>query len=123
MAEKSLGGLVQITLESLKNLISTENVVGNPVQTPDGTTIIPVSRISVGFGGGGGDAAANDKSAAFGGGVGGGVSVKPIGFLVSNGDGNVRFISVTGNTVHGQLLDLLPTVIDKIQAMLSKKDK
>ncbi|MFA6537779.1 MAG: spore germination protein GerW family protein [Negativicutes bacterium] len=123
MAEKSLGGLVQITLESLKNLISTENVVGNPVQTPDGTTIIPVSRISVGFGGGGGDASANDKSGAFGGGVGGGVSVKPIGFLVSNGDGNVRFISVSGNTVHGQLLDLLPTVIDKIQALLSKKDK
>ena len=95
--------------------------MGTPVQTPDGTTIIPVSKISVGFGGGGGDASANDKSGAFGGGIGGGVSVKPIGFLVSTGDGNVRYISVSGNTVHGQILDLLPSVIDKIQAMLGGK--
>lgn len=119
MSEKTVQGLMQTTMENLKCMVDTNNIVGAPINMPDGTLIIPISKLAVGFGAGGGDAENKKKSEnTFDGGGGGGVSVKPIGFIVAAPSGDVRFLSVSGNTIHGQILDLIPSVLNKLQSLV-----
>ena len=97
-------------------------VVGTPITTPDGVTIIPVSKVSVGFGGGGSDFASKNTEKPFGGGVGGGVKVSPVCFLVVK-DGNVRMLSVPApaNSTTERIVEMLPDTLDKITTYLDSK--
>jgi sporulation protein YtfJ len=121
--EHPIEGLMKTAMESIKDMVDVNTVVGDPVETPDGTVIIPVSRVACGFAAGGGNFAVgvskgkseeSGANPAFGGGSGGGVSVKPIGFLVV-GNGHVRMLPVDGNAIADRLIDVAPQVIDQLQ--------
>ncbi len=123
-------GLMKTALESIKEMVDVNTVVGDPVETPDGTVIIPVSRVACGFAAGGGefDAGGDPKTGgqesqmpSFGGGSGAGVSVKPIGFLVVGG-GKVRLLPVDGNAIYDRLIDVAPQVLNQIHSMFQKAD-
>ena len=81
---QNLPNMLQDTISKIREMVDVNNVIGDPITTPDGVTIIPVSKVSVGFGGGGSDFVSknpNKQDNPFGGGVGGGVKVTPICFL------------------------------------------
>jgi sporulation protein YtfJ len=121
MSEHPIQGLMQTAMESIKQMVDVNTVVGDAVQTGDGGVIIPVSRVSFGFAAGGGEygtrAAAGD--APFGGGSGAGVSVQPVAFLVVHGD-DVRLLPVDGNTALERLLDLTPDILDEFMGLFGK---
>ena len=121
MSQK-LPNMMETTIQKIREMLDVNTVVGNPIQTPDGVTIIPVSKVSVGFGGGGSDFAAKNSENPFGGGVGGGVKVSPVCFLVVK-DGNVRMLSVPApaNSTTERIVEMLPDTIDKITAYLDSK--
>lgn len=116
---------MKTAMESIKNMIDVNTIVGDPVETPDGTVIIPISRVTFGFAAGGGDFEQEDiidkqPGNSFGGGSGAGVSVKPVGFLVYSSTAGVRFLPVEGNLMYDRVLDLIPQVVDKIKNILNK---
>ncbi|MDD4168690.1 MAG: GerW family sporulation protein [Desulfotomaculaceae bacterium] len=128
MEHHPIEGLIKTAMESIREMVDVNTVVGDPVETPDGTVIIPVSRVACGFVAGGGkfETEQEDKQVsgetsipAFGGGSGAGVSVKPIGFLVV-GNGQVRFLPVEGNMVVDRLIDLAPQLIAQLQSMFGQ---
>ena len=124
MSEK-LPTMLDSTIQKIKEMVDVNSVIGEPISTPDGVTIIPVSKVSVGFGGGGSDFV--NKSGGenpFGGGVGGGVKVTPICFLIVK-DGNVRMMPVAqpANTTADRIVEMVPDTIDKLTSYLdSRKD-
>lgn len=117
-------------MESLKQMIDVNTIIGDPVETPDGSVILTVSKVGFGFaaGGsefqgqtqGGGSSEGNGSSQfPFGGGSGGGVSITPIAFLVVNASG-VKMIHLDESThLFERLLDLAPQAVEKIQSMMS----
>ena len=126
MAEHPIQGLMKTAMESIKDMVDVNTIVGDAVETPDGTVIIPISKVSFGFAAGGANSEPeeNEKSQSinsFGGGSGAGVSVKPVGFLVCSPISGVRFMPVEGNLVYGRIIDLLPKVLSSIQEMLEDK--
>ena len=124
MSEK-LPNMLDSTIQKIREMVDVNSVIGAPISTPDGVTIIPVSKVSVGFGGGGSDFV--NKSGGenpFGGGVGGGVKVTPICFLVVK-DGNVRMMPVAApaNTTADRIVEMIPDTLDKISAFVDSKTK
>lgn len=118
---------MKTAMESIKDMVDVNTIVGDPVETPDGTVIIPISRVTFGFAAGGGDFEPEEITEqpgnSFGGGSGAGVSVKPVGFLVCTLANGVRFLPVEGNLMYDRVLDLIPQVLGKIQAMVNKKEQ
>ena len=125
MSQK-LPQMLENTITRIREMVDTNAVVGEAIVTADGVTIIPISKISVGFGGGGSDfATKNADSDAFGGGVGGGVKVTPVAFLVVR-DGNVKMVPVAipANTTADRLVEMIPDTLDRISAFIeSRKEK
>ena len=121
---QNLPNMLENTIAKIREMVDVNSVVGTPITTPDGVTIIPVSKVSVGFGGGGSDFSNKNPSAElpFGGGVGGGVKVSPIGFLVVK-EGNVRMIPVASapNTTSERIAEMVPDLLDKVSALMDKK--
>lgn len=118
-------------MQSIKEMIDVNTIVGDPVETADGMVLIPISKVSLGFGVGGSDHSASktsaDKPAMFGGGVGGGVSIAPVAFMVV-GNGQIRMIPVNPESnIYDRIFDMIPTAIDKLvelkDSFSSKKDK
>ena len=125
-------GLIGVAMESIKGMVDVNTIVGDPVTTEGGTTIIPISRVSFGFGAGGSEFSAvpggnGNNDHLFGGGTGGGATVKPVAFLVVHKD-NVRILPVT-NTLStvDRVVDMVPEALSKfnnlISGFMSKKDK
>ena len=115
---KNLPNMLDATIAKLRDMVSVNSVVGDPIVTADGVTIIPVSNVSVGFGGGGSDFVSknvNHQDNPFGGGVGAGVKVTPVAFLIVK-DGNVRMLPVAApaNTTADRLVEMVPDTLDKI---------
>ena len=122
MSQK-LPNMLENTIQKIREMVDVNSVIGQPITTPDGVTIIPVSKVSVGFGGGGSDFAAKPGAEnPFGGGVGGGVKVTPICFLIVK-DGNVRMMPVAqpASSTADRIVEMLPDTIDKLAAALEKK--
>ena len=106
-------------------MLDVNTGVGTPITTPDGVTIIPVSKVSVGFGGGGSDFVSknvNKQENPFGGGAGGGVKVTPICFLIVK-DGNVRMMPVAApaNTTADRIVEQVPDVLDRLAAFIDSR--
>ncbi len=117
---------MKTAMESIKEMVDVNTIVGDPVETPDGTVIIPISRLTCGFAAGGGEYAGNGgedskENIPFGGGSGGGISVQPMGFLVV-GNGNVKLLPVDGNAVVDRVIDMVPQVANQIQSMFKKAE-
>ena len=122
MSQK-LPNMLEHTIQKIREMVDVNSVIGEPITTPDGVTIIPVSKVSVGFGGGGSDFV-NSKGGEnpFGGGVGGGVKVTPVCFLIVK-DGAVRMMPVAApaNTTADRIVEMVPDTLDKLTAYLDSK--
>ena len=117
-----IGELMQSTMDNVKNILKVDTVVGEPIYTPDGITLVPISRISVGFGGGGVEFPKKEGNRPYGGGNATGVKIDPIGFLVIK-EGTVRMINITppASTTVDRIIDLVPQVMDKVDAFINKQ--
>ena len=120
----SVPNMMEGMLHKIREMIDANTVMGTPVTTPDGTTIIPISKVSIGFGGGGSDFATNKASNPFGGGAGGGVKVTPVAFIVVS-NGNVRMLPVAqaANTTADRLVEMIPDTLDKVSAFIDSHTK
>ncbi|MBX5476332.1 MAG: GerW family sporulation protein [Clostridia bacterium] len=120
MSEHAIQGLMQTAMESLKGMIDVNTVVGDAVETKDGTVIVPVSRVAFGFAAGGSDwPGARGEAHPFGGGSGAGVSVQPVAFLVVSPNA-IRLLPVGDRGTVERLLDMTPEVLDRLQGVLQK---
>lgn len=120
--ENRFDTMFKTSFDNIKGMLDSNTVVGNPIELSNGTTIIPISKLSIGFATGGVDGGSNpQKSNKFGGGGGSGMSVTPVGFLSVSKDGKTEFISVEGKTAVDpveqacDLLDRSPEIIQKIK--------
>ena len=125
MAEHPIQGLMNVTMDKIRQMADSNTIIGKPIKTDDGTTILPVSRISFGFASAGTDF--DGKNAAnkdlFGGGSGAGVNIQPVAFLVVR-DGCVRTIQLSdGSNTIDRALTMLPELVDKVSALLKKEEK
>ena len=118
---QNLPNMLQDTISKIREMMSVNDVVGEPIVVGD-VTIVPISKVSVGFGGGGADNAKAANKDAFGGGMGGGVKVQPICFLIVK-DGNVRMmpVPVPANTTADRILEMVPDTLDKISVFIESK--
>ena len=124
MSEK-LPNMLDSTIAKIREMVNVNSVVGDPISTADGVTIIPISKVSVGFGGGGSDFVSknvNHQENPFGGGVGAGVKVTPVAFLIIK-EGNVRMLPVAtpANTTADRLVEMVPDTLDKIVSFIDSK--
>lgn len=121
-----LAEMMDTILEKIRTMVDVNTVVGDPIVVPNDVTIIPISRISYGFGSGGGDYTTKNPTASgtnpFGGGVGAGITITPISFLVLKGE-SVRMLPIAepaGGTVD-RLVEMVPDLIDKVTALFKKE--
>ena len=116
--------MLEGTIQKIKEMVDVNSVIGQPITTPDGVTIIPVSKTSIGLGGGGSDFVSSKapNQNPFGGGVGAGVKVVPVCFLVVK-DGNVRILTIAepANTTADRIVEMVPETLDRITALFEKK--
>lgn len=120
-AEAGIEALMGTAMDRLGAMVSVNTVVGQPIAAGE-TTIIPISRVSLGFVAGGGEYAAKAVEPAFGGGSGGGMSVTPVGFLACC-DGTVRYVPVAGQAPLDKLLDMAPALIERLSARTSTQTR
>ena len=125
MAEHPIQGLMNVTMDKIRQMADSNTIIGKPIKTDDGTTILPVSRISFGFASAGTDF--DGKNAAnkdlFGGGSGAGVNIQPVAFLVVK-DGCVRTIQLSdGTNTVDRALNMIPELVEKVSALLKKDEK
>lgn len=143
MANHPIESLMKTAMESIQGMVDVNTIVGDPVETHDGSVIIPITRVACGFAAGGSEFAPPEGKKAnssddqpnnensegqkngkdcgfpFGGGSGAGVSVQPVGFLVV-GNGQVRLLPIEGNVILDRLIDTSPNLIDRILAAFKK---
>lgn len=122
---QNLPNMLENTIEKIREMLDVNSVVGDPIVTNDGVTIIPVSKVSVGLGGGGSDFVSknvNRHENPFGGGVGAGVKVTPVAFLIVK-EGSVRMLPVAtpANTTADRLVEMIPDTLDKIAAFIDSR--
>lgn len=131
MAEHPIQGLMTTAMDSIRDMVDVNTIVGDAVEAPDGTVVIPVSRVSFGFAAGGsefsgetisgGDKVESKESDSskkpFGGGSGAGVSISPVGFLVV-GQGQIRLLPVGNNSSMDKIVDMVPDILTKLNETL-----
>lgn len=122
---KNLPNMLDSTIAKIREMVNANSVVGEPISTADGVTIIPISKISIGLGGGGSDFVsknANHQENPFGGGVGAGVKVTPVAFLIVK-DGNVRMMPVAApaNTTADRIVEMVPDTLDKLASFIDSR--
>jgi len=137
LAEHPIEGLMTTAMESIKNMVDVNTIVGDAVQAPDGTVIIPISRVSFGFAAGGGeygntlkrdevegedDKTTESSKYPFAGGSGAGVSIHPVAFMVV-GQGQIKLMPVNINSSLDRILDLVPELLEKVNECTKKKVK
>ena len=129
MNEHPIQGMAESILENINQMVDVNTIVGEPIITPSGVTIIPISKVSVGFGLGSGDFKPSTpeerKCIPFGGGGGGALTITPIAFLTVSGE-NVKLITIDRNeTTVDKALAMAPEMVDKVANTVSallKKD-
>ncbi|MDP4085967.1 MAG: GerW family sporulation protein [Bacillota bacterium] len=143
MSDHPIQGLMTTAMESLKEMIDVNTIIGDPVETPDGSVILTVSKVGFGFAAGGSEFKLDSSQSQsqnqnqgqnqgqgqggpklpFGGGSGGGVSITPIAFLIVNSQG-VKMLHLDESThLYEKILELAPQAVDKIQQMFTKKNE
>lgn len=135
MSEHPIQGLMTTAMENIKDMIEVNTIIGDPVESPDGSIIIPVSKLGFGFAAGGsefqpskssgGQSQSDDSESElpFGGGSGGGVSITPVAFLIVSGQG-IKMVHLDENThIFEKMIDFAPQVVEKIQQMLKESSQ
>lgn len=135
MNEHPIEGLMKTTMQNIKEMVDVNTILGDPVETPDGNVIVPISKVTFGFAAGGSefdtnqpkpkekekDRAAQETEAnafPFGGGSGAGITIHPVAFLVVGKD-QTKLLPVESNVLVDRLLDTAPQLLDKIQSMIN----
>lgn len=121
--EHPIGSLMDTTMEKIKEMIDVNTIIGEPITSPDGTLIIPVSKVSYGFAAGGSDLPTKKENKdCFGGGSGAGVTIQPVAFLTVY-QGDVRLVSVDRDEgTADKLVNMIPDVLKKVKGVF-KRDK
>jgi sporulation protein YtfJ len=124
MAE-NLKSVIGTAAEKIREMMDANTVIGNSITTPDGSIIIPVSRINFGFASGGTDTASKiTNGVAFAGGAGAGLTIKPVAFVVVRPDGDIRLLEIAKESgVIDGVISSLPDLISKLKAIFGKKDE
>lgn len=120
-----INDMMHTTMEKIREMVDANTVVGKPIVTEDGVTLIPVSRLAFGFASGGSDfSGKNQPSKNFGGGAGAGVNITPVAFLVVK-DGKVKLISVAppADSPVGRVVELVPDMFERVTGYLDKKNE
>ena len=126
MEDHPIQSLMKTAMENIKEMVDVNTIVGDPVETPEGTIIIPISRVSFGFAAGGSQFDKPEKKGEgatdlpFGGGSGGGVTVQPVAFLVV-GQGQVRLLPVDRHAMLDRVIDMAPQIITQIENMIKNR--
>src|SRR5699024_4403684 len=124
-------GLMKTAMESIKEMVDVNTIVGDAVETPDGTVIIPISKVGFGFASGGGEYSQNnhtnnelnsEENLPFAGGAGAGVSLQPVAFMVV-GQGQIRLLPVNQNNMVERIIELAPQMMSDIQNLFSEKQQ
>lgn len=124
MSEHPIEGMMDTTLEKIKQMVDVNSVIGDPITAPDGTVIIPISKVNYGFASGGSDLPVKTSERQFfGGGTGAGVTITPVAFLVVS-NGEIRLMRVDlGTTPVDRIIDQAPELINRISGMVGKGKK
>lgn len=124
MLEHPINAIMNSAMENLKEMVDVDTIVGDAITTPDGTLVIPVSKVSFGLAAGGGEYSAKqpkaEQSNPFAGGVGAGVTINPMAFLVVSKD-DVRLLPVEGEDAYSKLLSSVPSMVNKLTSVIGKK--
>lgn len=122
MADKHpIEGVMGVSMEKIHEMTDVNTIIGDPITSPDGTVVIPVSKVSFGFVSGGSDLPMQNAE-RFAGGSGAGVTVKPVAFIVIKNDGDVKLMELgaKGGKFDG-IIEAVPGLIEKVKAMVGKK--
>lgn len=122
MADKHpIEGVMGISMDKIHEMTDVNTIIGDPITSPDGTVVIPVSKVSFGFVSGGSDLPVQTAE-KFAGGSGAGVTVKPVAFIVIKTDGDVKLLELgaKGGKFDG-IIDAVPGLIEKVKGMVGKK--
>lgn len=129
MEEHPIEKLMDTAMSNIKSMVDVNTIVGDPVETPDGSVIIPISKVSFGFAAGGGElntlknqkkSGDNEKSVPFAGGSGAGVMLNPMAFLVVNQE-QIRLLPVANNAVAERIINVAPEILKQIQNIMEKR--
>ncbi|MBP3310534.1 MAG: GerW family sporulation protein [Ruminococcus sp.] len=118
----SVSELLGISMEKIKEMADVNAIIGEPIKLDNGTTIIPISKVSYGFASGGSDLPSKYEKNLFGGGAGAGVSIKPEGFLVISPDGTAKMVPMEASSDPiSTAIEKVPGIIDKVSGFINKK--
>ncbi len=130
MSDHPISTLMTETMAKIKEMVDVDTIIGTPITTPNGTTVIPVSKVTFGFASGGSDFAprhgGQNAPLAFGGGGGAGVTVSPVCFLILGADGsaNILGINAQASTTVDRLVEMIPGAINRVSGfMQGRKEK
>ncbi len=122
MNEKSANGILSTTIEKVRDLVDVSTIIGEPINLPEGLTIIPVSKVTYGFASGGSDFPSKNNVELFGGAGGAGITINPVAFLViKDGDVTIKHI-VSGDNAVERAVSLVPEMFDKVTGLAKKKN-
>lgn len=117
-----LDEMLATSMGKIREMVDSNTIIGNPITTPDGVTLIPVSRLSFGFGCGGSDYGKQPENKNFAGGTSAGVKVEPVAFLVvKDGVTRVMPVALPAVTTVDRVLDLVPEVMDRVENFIDRK--
>ncbi len=124
MEKKSpLNDLMRSAMEKVREMADTNAIVGQPITTPDGVTLIPISRVSLGFGCGGGDYGKAMKGENFGGGGGAGVKIDPVALVIKDGVTRVLPVAVPPVSTVDRVVEMVPDVLDRVEKFFDRKEE
>lgn len=124
MSEHPIQGLMGTSMEKIREMVDVNTIIGDPITCPDGTVIIPVSKVSFGFAAGGSDWPSKQPKELFGGASGAGVSIQPLAFLVvQNGDVKILQMDGGAKSTADRVVGLVPDLVNTITGLVGKKDK
>lgn len=123
MSQHPIEGLMASVLENLKKVVDANTVIGEPMNLPNGTSIIPVTKLTCGFGCGGGEYGkqGTEQRLPFGGGTGGGISVQPLGFIAATAD-DVKFVHIDDASPAGNIDAAVDSIIKLCKSFTKKKE-
>ncbi len=119
--KSSAAGILESTIEKVKDLVNVSTIIGEPMKVDGGVTIIPVSKVTYGFASGGSDFPSKSNKDIFGGGGGAGVTILPVAFLVIDAYGNVDVKHITAfDNAAERIVGLVPEMFDKVSNAVNK---
>ena len=123
MSEHPIQGLMGTSMEKIREMVDVNTIIGDPITCPDGTVIIPVSKVGFGFAAGGSDWPSKQPKELFGGASGAGISIQPLAFLVvSKGEVKILQLDNSENTAD-RMVGIVPEIIQSIGDLFGKKEK